>query len=119
MTLIELIDEYRHLTSICNSIDYSDKKSVKLNNNSVTRMYQIIDKIKTAFGDNGVTEFAKLIDIKQDRTDIWASVQMLEKMPVDKIVEAKALTIIKQEAKHSLGMEYWLKNYQDNKKYGT
>jgi hypothetical protein len=119
MTLTELIDEYKQMTSICHNIDYADKKSVKLNNKSVTRMYQIVDKIKTEFGDNGIIEFAKLIDIKKDRTDIWASVQMLEKMTVDKATEAKALTIIKQEAKQSLGMEYWLKSYQDKKKHGT
>lgn len=116
MTLTELIEEYKQMTSICHNIDYAVKKSVKLNNISVTRMYQIVDKIEAEFGNNGVTEFAKLIHIKQDRTDIWASVQMLEKMTVDKATEAKALTIIKEEAKQSLGMEYWLKNYQDKKK---
>ena len=82
-------------------------------------MYQIVDKIKAEFGGDGVTEFAKLINFKQHRTDIWTSVQMLEKMTVDKTTEAKALTIIKEEAKESLGMEYWLKSYNDKKKYGT
>lgn len=107
------------MASICNNIDYADKKSVKSNNKAVTRMYQIVDKIKMEFGDNGVNEFAKLIDFKLNRTDIWASVQMLEKMTVDKNTEAKALTIIKEESKQSLGMKYWLRSYLDKKKHGT
>jgi hypothetical protein len=119
VTLTELIDEYKQTASICHNIDYANKKSVKLNNKSVTRMYQIVDKIKTEFGDNGVSEFAKLIDIKQDRVDLWAAIQMLEKMQVDKDTEKKALAIIKEEAKDSLGLQYWLKSYQDKKKYGT
>lgn len=115
MTLIELIDEYKQMASICHNVDYADKKSVKLNNKSVTRMYQIVDKIKAEFGEIGVTEFAKLIDIKQDRVDLWASIQMLEKMKVEKDAEKKALSIIKVEAKDSLGHQYWLKSFQDKK----
>lgn len=111
MTLNELIEEYRQMASICNNIDYSDKKSVKRNNRAVSRMYEIVHKLRKEFGNIGMAEFAKLIDVKQDRTDLWASVQMLEKMTVDKDIEAKALTIIKEEAKQSLGMEYWLKSY--------
>ena len=119
MTLTELIDEYKQMASICHNIDYYDKKSVKLNNKSVTRMYQIVDKIKEEFGDNGVFEFAKLIYIKQDRVDLWAAIQMLEKMQVDKDTEKKALAIIKEEAKDSLGHQYWLNSYLNKKKYGT
>ena len=119
MTLTELIDEYKQMASICHNIDYANKKSVKLNNKSVTRMYQIVDKIKAEFGDNGVFEFAKLIYITQDRVDLCAAIQMLEKMQVDKDTEKKALAIIKEEAKDSLGHQYWLNSYQDKKKYGT
>jgi hypothetical protein len=119
MTLNELIDEYKQMVSICHHIDYADKKTIKSNNNAVTKMYQIIDKIKTEFGANGVSEFSKLIEIKQDRVDLWASIQMLEKMTIDKVTEEKALAIIKEEAKDSLGHQYWLKTYQDEKKYGT
>lgn len=111
MTLEALIDEYKQMTSICYNINYQDKKSVKSNNKAVDRLYQIVDKIKNEYGENGVTEFAKLIDIKNDGTDIWASVQLLEKMTVDKTTEEKALKIIREESKQSLGMEYWLKNY--------
>ena len=119
MTLTELIDEYKQMASICHNFDYADKKAVKRNNKAVSRMYEIVHNIRKEFGDNGVTEFAKLIDIKQDRVDLWASIQMLEKMAIDKDTEKKALVIIKEEAKDSLGHQYWLKSYQDKKKYGT
>ena len=119
MTIDQLIDEYKQMASVCHNFDYTDKKAVKRNNKAVSRMYYIVHAIKGEFGDNGVTEFAKLIDIKQDRVDLWASIQMLEKMQVNKDTEKKALVIIKEEAKDSLGHQYWLKSYQDKKKYGT
>lgn len=119
MNLIELIEDYKKMVQICNSIDYSDKKSVKNNNKAVKRMYQIVNIIKEEFGENGIYEFGKLLDNHDDRTKLWASVQMLEKMAVDSITEQKALTIIKKEALQSIGMEYWLKSYQEKKKNAT
>jgi len=44
---------------------------------------------------------------------------MLEKMQVGKDKEKKALAIIKEEAKDSLGLQYWLNSYQDKKKHNT
>ena len=119
MKLNELIDEYKLMASICHNFDYTDKKAIKRNNKAVSRMYEIVHNIRKEFGNNGIIEFAKLIDIKQDRVDLWAAIQMLEKMQVDKDTEKRALTIIKEEAKDSLGHQYWLKSYQNTKKYGT
>jgi hypothetical protein len=116
MTLTELIDEYKQMAAICNQVDYDDKQSVRRNNKAVKRMYQIVEKIKTSFGDEGVKEFIRLIDIRQNRVDLWAAIQMLEKMQVDKETEKKALTIISEEAKESLGYQYWLKSYKEGKK---
>jgi hypothetical protein len=116
MTIVDLIEEYEKMVQICNRINYSDKKSVKNNNKAVKRMYQIVNIIKEEFGKNGIYEFGKLLDNNDERTKIWASVQMLEKMDVDSITEQKALIIIKKEALQSVGMEYWLKSYQEKKK---
>jgi hypothetical protein len=116
MTLDQLIDEYKQMASVCHNFDYADKKAVKRNNRAVSRMYEIVHAIRKEFGDTGVTEFAKLIDIKQDRVDLWASIQMLEKMTVDKDTEKRALKIITEDAKDSLGHQYWLKQYHDKKK---
>jgi len=38
---------------------------------------------------------------------------MLEKMQVDRVTEKKALKIIEQEARESMGMDYWLKSYKE------
>jgi len=113
MNLNELLDDYKKMAEICYKIDNSDKNSVKNNNRAVSRMYQIVNTIKINFGEAGVCEFAGLMDIKDSRTDIWVAVQMLEKMQVDTATEQKALIIIKQEARQSLGMDYWLKTYKE------
>jgi hypothetical protein len=113
MTLNELLDDYKKMAQICYNIDNSDKNSVKNNNRAVSRMYQIVNTIKTEFGEAGVCAFAELMDFKENRTDLWAAVQMLEKMQVDTATEQKALIIIKQEARQSLGMDYWLKTYKE------
>lgn len=114
MKLKALIDEYIQMASICNNVDYSDKKSVRNNNKAVDKMYEIVQIINTDFGKDGISEFIKLIDETENEANLWASVQMLEKMTVDKITEEKALRIIEQEAKQSIGMQYWLRDYQNH-----
>ena len=78
-------------------------------------MYKIIDTIKLEFSTAGVDEFAKLLDDQDNRADLWAAVQMLEKMEVDSTTEQKALKIIEIEARESMGMDYWLKTYKEKK----
>ena len=110
-TLNELIEEYKRNTLICSKVDYADKKSVQANNKAVSKMYQIVNLIKIGFGEEGVIKFKKLLDITENRTDLWVAVQMLEKFNLDKESETKALKLIREEAKNSMGMELWLKNY--------
>ena len=114
-TLNDLIEEYKKMAKICHNIDYQDKKSVANNNKAVHRMYKIIDTIKLEFSTAGVDEFAKLLDDQDNRADLWAAVQMLEKMEVDSTTEQKALKIIEIEARESMGMDYWLKTYKEKK----
>lgn len=117
MKLKALIDEYKQMVSICNNVDYSDKNSVRNNNKAVDKMYNIVQTINTDFGKDGVAEFTKLIDETENEINLCASIQMLEKMTVDKITEEKALRIIEQEAKQSIGMQYWLRDYRNHKTY--
>jgi hypothetical protein len=119
MTIAQLIKEYTEMAARCYNLDYSDKKAVKRNNKAVNRMYEIVHKIIMEYGENGIKEFIKLIDIKQNQVDLWAAVHTLEKMSVDESTEEKALMVIQDEAKDSLGMEYWLRRYHEKKKYGT
>ena len=74
-------------------------------------MYKIVDTIILEFGAEGSNEFEKLIEFKQDGTDVWASMHLLEKMKVEPKIEKKALDIIREEAQNSIGMDYWLKEY--------
>lgn len=113
MELEELIDEYKKMSSICYKTDYEDKKSVKQHNKAVDRMYEIINYINLHYSKRGVNEFASLLHVKVNRTNIWAAVQILEKMNVDDDIEKIALSIIKEEAEQSVGMEYWLKEYMN------
>lgn len=114
----KFITEYKEMAFICSQIDYSDKRSVRRNNKAVDRMYEIINIINTDFGEKGIVEFSKLLDIEIYRINIWAAVQMLEKFTVNKDTEEKALDIIKKDAETSIGMEYWLKDYI-NRKYSN
>lgn len=115
MNAVELIEEYKRLVRICFEIDYSNKKSVKENNKAVDRMYQIVILIKEN-GQQGITEFQKLLDISEFNTKTWAAIHTLEKLPIDKKTEAKALKIVKDYSKgdsvDAIGTQYWLNEWQ-------
>lgn len=108
----ELINEYQEMTFICSQIDYADMKSVKRNNKAVDRMSEIMNMISTKYGEDGVQQISKLLDVKINRTNIWAAVQILEKLSVDEATENKALDVIRKDAETSIGMQYWLKDYK-------
>ena len=93
--------------------------SVRSNNDAVDRMYKIVNRLKSDFGIEGQDSFKQLLDMEENRTDLWAAVHMLEKMSVDIEAEKKALEIIEEEAKDSMGMTYWLKAWREKSKGGT
>ena len=113
---MSLILEYLELAKVCSLTDYADKKSVKQHNQSVDRMYEIAEKIGYEQTSETVEDFAKLLDVPTDKTNIWAAVHILERIPVDKAIEEKALNIIKQVADgdsvDSVGFKIWLDNYK-------
>lgn len=78
----ELINEYKENVFICRQINYNDKKSIKLNNRAVDRMYRIINIINADLGEEEINEFSKLLDIEDYGTNVWVAVQMLEKIKV-------------------------------------
>jgi hypothetical protein len=113
---MDLIQEYIELTKICASTDYADKKSVRLHNKSVDKMYKIAEKIGYEQTKATIDDFAKLLDITQNKTNVWTAVHILERIPVDKTIEEKALGIIKKQADgdtaDSMGFKIWLENYK-------
>jgi len=112
---MNLIQEYLELTKVCASTDYADKKSVKTHNKSVNRMYEIAEKIGYEKTDDTIEDFAKLLDIIDNKTNLWAAVHILERIPADKTIEEKALKIIKKQSDgnttEALGFKIWLDNY--------
>ncbi len=114
---MNLIQEYIELTKNCASTDYGDKKSVRLHNKSVDRMYEIAEKIGYEQTTETIDDFAKLLNITDNKTNIWAATHLLERIPADKKVEEKALSIIQQVAKgessESMGFKIWLENYNE------
>ena len=116
---MNLIQEYVELTKVCFSTDYADKKSVRNHNRSVKRMYEIVEKIGFEQSTIAINDFIKLLDIDNNKTNIWAAVHILERIPVDKTVEQKALSIITQvidgNSVDSIGFKVWLDNYRKDK----
>lgn len=116
---MNLIDEYIELTRICSTTDYSDKKSVRQHNKSVNRMYEIAEKIGYEDTTETINDFIKLLDISENKTNVWAAVHMLERIPVDSNAEIKALEIIKRiangDSAEAMGFQIWLDDYKKKK----
>lgn len=113
---MDLIQEYIDLTKICASTDYADKKSVRLHNKSVDKMYEIAEKIGYEQTTETIDDFSKLLDVTDNKTNVWAAVHILERIPTDKTIEEKALKIIKQQSDgdtaEAMGFKIWLDNYK-------
>jgi hypothetical protein len=113
---MNLIQEYLELTKVCASTDYADKKSVKTHNKSADRMNEIAEKISYEKTDDNIDDFEKLLDVTDNNTNVWTAVHILERIPVDKKIEEKALKIIKQQANgnsaEAMGFKIWLDNYK-------
>ena len=116
MKIEELKTEYLNLTKICAEIDYSDKKSVKRNNSAVTKMYKIINLLSESNNETEILNFAELLTVEQNKTNLWVATQMLEKLNVDKKTEQNALKIIKKIAEgngtQAMGFQIWLSEYK-------
>lgn len=114
-----LIQEYLELTKVCASTDYAGKESVKRHNKSVDRMYEIAEKIGSGHTEERIQDFTKLLDVADNKTNVWAAVHILERIPVDTSIEERALEIIKQQANggppEGMGFRIWLDNYKKRK----
>jgi hypothetical protein len=113
---MSLIQEYTELAKICSSTDYADKKSVRLHNKCIDRMYEIAEKIGSEQTTDTIVDFAKLLDITENKTNVWVAVHILERIPVNKTIEEKALQIIKRQTEtdsaNAMGFKIWLDNYK-------
>lgn len=116
MTADELVEEYKTLPRNCFQIDYGDKIALKKNNDSVTRMYQIVDTIKNEFGTDGILKLKPLLDVIEFQTNLWIATHLLEKITLDDQTEKKALSIIEKVAAGddtlALGYRYWMNEWR-------
>ncbi len=115
MSINELINNYQIQTKICANTDFENKSSVKANNKAVSTMYHIIDLlIKNNNGDDFI-QFYSLLNEKENGTNLWVSIHLLEKIKLPKNIEIKALSIINKEIKEnedsSYGLKLWLKDW--------
>ena len=116
MNINELKLEYLNLTKICAEIDYSDKKSVKRNNSAVNRMYEVMNLLSKRNNQMEILNFAELLTVVENKTNLWVAAQMLEKLNVDEKTEQNALKIIKKAAEgdgtEGMGFRSWLAEYE-------
>jgi hypothetical protein len=119
MTIEKLIDEYRELARNCYQVDFSDRKAVKKNNDSVTRMYTIVDRVIKEFGSDGISKLKTLLDIEDHHTNVWIATHLLENITLEKTTEDKALGIIEKVASGddvmALGYQYWIKGWKSTR----
>lgn len=116
MTINERIERYKNLAAICADMDYADKKSVKAKNKAVDEMYEIVSSLTKDFGENGIREFEKLLNINENKTNVWASVHLLEKLTPSDDTKSQSLKIIYDislgNSVEALGFRYWLKDWE-------
>ena len=121
MNIEDLIDDYKKQTKIYSESehDFSDKTSVQKCNNAVGQMYKIVQIISKKNDSNEVAKFSELLIEKENRTNLWAAIHLLEKLEYDKSSGENALKIIKKVASgndaKALGFQYWLKDFKLNK----
>ena len=113
---MDLIREYLELTKVCALTDYADRKSVKIHNKSIDRMFKIAEKIGSEKTTETMDDFAKLLDMTENKTNVWTAIHVLERVPVNETTKEKALKIIEQQADgdsaDAMGFKIWLDNYR-------
>jgi hypothetical protein len=116
MNIENIKERYLKLAKICDETDYADKKSVRKNNSAVNEMYKIIDLISESENQFEIKSFAELLNVENNRTNLWVATQMLEKLNVDQKTEQPALKIIKNVATgngtETMGFQSWISEYQ-------
>lgn len=107
----KLINEYIENAKIQLNIEYGDKNSVKRGNKAIEKMIKISKKINVEFSER-IIDFSKLLEMKEDRIDIWVAHHLLENMNYTKEIERKAISVIerysKEDSIEGLGNRMWL-----------
>jgi hypothetical protein len=117
------IEEYKSLTAICAKTDYAKKSSLRKHNKAVARMYEIAESIGHEKAKASIDKFAALLDIADNKTNLWAAIHLLERIPVINEIENKALAVVESASTennaNSIGYQIWLKEWKQNRKNKT
>ena len=111
-----IAEEYRDCVKACENIDYTENRSIRLNNAAVTRMYQLVAKAEKR-GAIGVAELLPLLD--EPACAAWLAHQLVERATIDKLVEDRCFQIVEQLASHggadAYGNQLWLSEWRAKK----
>ncbi len=108
------LDRYKEYAQICARLDYSDRRTILVNNRAVDKMYEIVESAVQE-GPDAVAELACLLE--EPLTAPWISHQLLERALVPPEVERRCLSIIEGLALDSIGEQMWLAEYKNKKKH--
>ena len=115
-----LIEEYQESAAICVYTNFGSKLSVKYYLQAIERMYGIVEKICCGETNESVDDFVELLELEENNTRLWAAIHLLERFPVTKEVEQKALKVIKKASQsnnaEALRYQVWLEEW--NRKNG-
>jgi hypothetical protein len=105
----KLISEYISNSKVCEQTDYKNDSSIKKHNQSVDRMYEIVEEIKS-LGDNAISQLAELLN--HPVSSKWLAHHLIERVSIADDLKKKCIHIIRNIAKdntpNSLGEKMWL-----------
>lgn len=90
----KLVEDYKKCVKVHFNIDYEDKKSISRGNKAVSDMIQIAKEINNKFPEK-ISDFCKLLQVRENKTDIWVAHHILEHMSYTKEIEKKAIKLSK------------------------
>lgn len=94
---------------------FPNKKTIL--NLSVTKMYEIVEKTGKGETEETPENFAKLLSISANKTNLWAAIHMSEKLSVGPKIKKMALDNVQNAAEgddpDALGYRFWLEDWNE------
>ena len=111
----QVLARYRECAALHASIDYGSRATVERANRAVDTMRELASNLGRS-GPAAVTAFARLLEEREARIDVWAAHHLLELMTVGPKIETRALAIIEREVAGdsvaAVGNRVWLERWR-------
>ena len=118
----ELVDEFQTLAAVCANTNFGNKVSVNRYNTAVDRMREISKEISKEVPSEGVDDFAKLLEVEENKINLWAAIHLLEFVPINKEIEIKALNVIEKASSENNAeacrYRVWLEEWNERRGNG-